>query len=425
VNRILLLLLLAASAIAACDDGAATREASSPDAAGSDVGADGKGDDPGRAAADAGAVPDARVPDADVFAPDAGAIEADGGAIEPDGGAVAPDAGGGDPDAGACAPLAFAPEGDPQGWHHDLEAALAILQGPANHRGQDVVAREGDPELLIGKFAYGLADKDLKDEDVEVFVQDDAPCGDWRSLGLETTSEDGEFGDRFGIEDDGGRVFFAVPEALPFGWHPVRMLVQGDHSLAAFRLAVVRPRTKAVVFDIDGTLTTGDLELVLELLAQVFSGEHVPAMQDGAPAVAQAWADRGYLIVYLTGRPDLLRRSSEQWLVDHGFPPGVVHLTDTLGQTLPTSGGVARYKTEFLRRLQEEAGLELFAAYGNATTDIEAYEAAGIPKERTYIVGPHAGEEGTVALPGYVEHLPDALAVPPAPTPAPSIGGWW
>src|SRR5262249_52802297 len=35
-------------------------------------------------------------------------------------------------------------------------------------------------------------------------------------------------------------------------------------------------------------------------------------------------------------------------------------------------------------------------AFGNAATDIYAYAAAGISKSRTWIIGPHGGEEGTI-----------------------------
>ena len=63
----------------------------------------------------------------------------------------------------------------------------------------------------------------------------------------------------------------------------------------------------------------------------------------------------------------------------------------------------------------KSAGLDLAIAYGNATTDICAYAAAGIDPKRTFILGPYArqgcdGSGSTVALPGYADHakkLPD------------------
>ena len=63
-------------------------------------------------------------------------------------------------------------------------------------------------------------------------------------------------------------------------------------------------------------------------------------------------------------------------------------------------------------------GLELWAAYGNGSTDIQAFEAGGIPKERTFILGSNGGDQGTVALgDDYVAHLADIVGEPPAVQP--------
>jgi len=295
-----------------------------------------------------------------------------------------------------------------------------------NHRGQDVIVPVGAQQQLVGKFAYGTVDKDLKDEAVEVFIQDDPPYGEWLSLGTEMTSRDGEHGTRFGVKDDGGRIFFAVPDdkVRSVGRHPVRMLVKGDHSFAAFSLFVIEPGTSAVVFDIDGTLTTGDREVAREYLNDLLSREYVPHVRAGAVKVARAYADKGYFIVYLTGRPDNLRQISEEWLIDKGFPPGAIHCTDHIREALPKSERVGRFKTEFIQVLQER-GLSIFAAYGNAPTDIEAYEAATIPKERTFIVGEHAGKSDTVALDSYTSHLEDAERMPEAGIIFPMPKAWW
>ena len=320
----------------------------------------------------------------------------------------------------------FYPPGPATGWKHTSTELFTVTQGSPRHRGQDVVAVEGAPQVLIGKFAYGVFDKDLKNEDVEVFLLADPPCGPWVSLGVRETSEDGEYGTQYGIEDDGGRVFFTIPPLLqrPEGVYPVRMLVHGDNSVAAFTLYVVKPGTSAVVFDIDGTLTTDDTQLGIELFKEMFSGDYIPDFYPGGPDVAHAWADRGTLVVYLTGRPDWLRRMTAQTLLDYDLPPGPLHLTDTNSQALPTSGGVATYKADFLNLLQSDAELSFEAAYGNATTDIEAYANAGFPKDHTYIIGKHAGEDGTQALDDYPSHLPTVQALPPATVPAPTTYGW-
>lgn len=444
-----LVLVTTAGAAAACGEDSLSGRAGPADGG---VAADGKPADGGPGARDdaafAGDVPtpapdaggpapmdvaslDAGDEQTDLGAGDAtdGGAEADGGA-ESDGGPEA-DGGlevdGGGPVQDCLEPVSFDPPGLPQPWRHAATRLLTVSQGAPNHRGQDVLAVAEGPQVLVGKFAYGVFDKDLKDEDVEVYLQRQAPCGRWESEGVWETSEDGEYGDRFGVADDGGRVFLELPPARlrPVGWHPVRMLVLGDHSTAAFRLGVLHPGTEAVVFDIDGTLTTADFELIRELFDDLLRGDYVPEMYPAAPDVVWTWQQRGYLVIYLTGRPDLLRGISEAWLRELGFPAGAVHLTDTNQQALPTEAGVARYKAEFLQRLQTELGLELVAAYGNASTDISAYEQAGVPKERTFIIGSNAGHEGTVAVEDYGSHLLELQDLPEAAAPAPEPMGWW
>jgi phosphatidate phosphatase PAH1 len=293
-----------------------------------------------------------------------------------------------------------------------MRTKLVTAMGDARHRGQDVLVVVGQPQRVAAKFAYGQLDKDLKDEAVDIYVQREVPCGEWSLLGQAWTTKDGDKRTVDGVEDDGGRVFFDIPEErrLPAGRHPIRMRVRGDGTVAAFELVVVPPETKVVVFDIDGTLTTRDKEITKEYLAELVNIDYDPAMYEGAVEVVKAWADNGYTIAYVTGRPDWLRKFSEKWLKAKGFPPGVLHLAETMHQVLPTSGGVAKYKADYLKSLQER-GLFIAAAYGNATTDIEAFAEAAVAKSSTYIIGPHGGEEGTVAVGGYREHV-KGLVVP-------------
>ncbi len=65
--------------------------------------------------------------------------------------------------------------------------------------------------------------------------------------------------------------------------------------------------------------------------------------------------------------------------------------------TLPVHARGGCAKTERLQALKA-LGVTFRAAYGNARTDIHAYAALGIDKARTFILGKHGGEEGTVKL---------------------------
>jgi len=315
-----------------------------------------------------------------------------------------------------CSPVVeFSPDGATASWRHKRTGLLVVTQGAPRHRGQDIATATGKPQVLMAKFAYGPADKDLEDEDVEIFVQRSSRCNPWELLGSAKTSKDGQFGDKYGIEDDGGRVFFEGPaaKALGFGRHHVKMRVTGDHSTASFNVFILRQGAQVVVFDIDGTLTTSDSEVFKEVLSDIVKGDYKPEVRKDSPRVASAWADKDYLPVYVTGRPDLFREISAAWLDDQGFPRGPVHCTDELSEAVPSKKGVAKYKTAFLARLQQ-SGLSIAAAYGNAETDIVAYENAGIPKDRTFIVGPNAGKGGTVAIDTYTEHLSTVKDMPDA-----------
>lgn len=319
----------------------------------------------------------------------------------------------------------FVPAGATQEWNHRRTSLFAKAK-TANHRGQDVIVQKGAEQVLIGKFGYGVSDKDLKDEQVEVFMQNEPPFGDWLSFGTAWTSTDGEYGSQYGIEDDGGRVFFTIPQnrRKAVGFHPVRMVTRGDHTMAKLNLFVFEPGTQAVVFDIDGTLTTSDKEVTKEVLYRLVSKENVPEMRPDSVEVAREWANKGYFIVYVTGRPDNMRELSREWLIDQGFPPGAIHCTDHLRQAVPKSSGVGKFKADFLKLLKNR-GLNIVAAYGNAPTDIEAYHEAGIPKTKTYIVGPNAGHDDTVALDGYTNHLESARALAETVNRFPMPEGWW
>lgn len=365
--------------------------------------------------------------DADTIEVDVG--DAPDGADGVDGGDVTDGA-----DVVSCvdSPRPFVGPSEPTDWNQFGSRITANL-GNANHRGQDVIVQVGRPQVLVAKFAYAFIDKDITCEDVEVYIQREVPCGEWERLGVARTSENpgdsdcDNFGDRYGIEDDGGRVFFEIPEGkrLGVGRYPVRMVLRGDLSEARFDLIVIEAGTQAIITDVDGTLTTSDTELFTEVALSIFNETYIQEMYVDADRMLEGWADKGYLIVYMSGRPDLLRRMSERW-IEARFPPGPIHLTDTNGQVLPTNAGVGTYKKEFIAYLRSQ-GLDIVAAYGNATTDIWAYEQAGIPKNVTFIIGDHAGEEGTQALgPNYTEHLPFVRSFPAASRPAPpAVFGWW
>lgn len=308
-------------------------------------------------------------------------------------------------------------------WQNPL-SHLAVATGEPVHSGEDVVIQPGAAITLAGKFAYGPTSKDLEYEAVTAFLEDDPAGCSWSRLDTVLTDSDG----RATVQVPGGAL--TAP-----GMYQFRFVVHGDQSEATARVWVVEPGTKAVLFDIDGTLTRADLELVgdavvftvgssSELLFELagsplsrtqwmFGLERVvnePQAHEGAFELAHRWASQGYLPIYVTGRPYLFDAITRRWLDEH-LPAGPLFLTHGVEESMPS--GVVAYKRDTITHLSA-VGIEFEAAYGNAATDVCAYAEAGLDPSATYIIG----ELGGTACPGYgptqaVESYPEHMASMP------------
>lgn len=246
------------------------------------------------------------------------------------------------------------------------------------HSAQDVVVAVGDSATLEGKFAYGDLSKDLEQEKVRVFLE---TCAGWSELGDATT------------DDDGRTRLTLAAAALPgAGRYRVAHVVRGDASVVFSELYIVPRGTRVVVFDIDGTLTTGDDEII----EQILDPSDFPDAVTGAAELTQRWAELGYLVVYLTGRPYWLMPHTREWLEREGFAPGSVRTADRHRDVVPGDRGVGDFKLAFLQELQSSRGLIVEAAYGNASTDVYAYTSLGLDTARIFIRGKHGGRDGTV-----------------------------
>jgi phosphatidate phosphatase PAH1 len=180
----------------------------------------------------------------------------------------------------------------------------------------------------------------------------------------------------------------------------------------------------AIVTDIDATLTTSDNEFLTQLL----TGSHEPEERPGGADLINAYAERGYYVLYLTSRPDgapvgLSGESTTdatlRWLTEHGYPVDPARTRLMLAPGLVFGASSADYKGGALLDMQAE-GFEFAYAYGNATSDIDAYAAAQIPKDDTFIIGPEGGTSETIAVPGdgWLEHIADVV------DPLPSVCRW-
>lgn len=289
-------------------------------------------------------------------------------------------------------PSIYSPAFPREKWQRK-RTQVKIRNVTSNHRASDTVVCEGRPQVLSGRFMYGPLDVvTLTGEKVDVYVMTQPLSGKWIHFGTEVTSSS-------------GRLTFPVPpeRALGIGVYPVRMVVRGDHTYAECCLTVVARGTEAVVFSIDGSFT-----------ASVSIMGSDPKVRAGAVDVVRHWQDSGYLIVYVTGRPDMQKHRVVAWLSQHNFPHGVLSFCDGL------THDPLRQKAMFLQSLVQEVELNIVAGYGSPK-DVAVYGALGLPASQTYIVGRAVRKlqaQCQFLSDGYVAHLGqlEAGAHPHAPT---------
>ncbi len=246
------------------------------------------------------------------------------------------------------------------------------------HMVHDQIVKAGTSTTMVGKFDYSsIYHKDLEDEDIHVYIHGTG-MPDWEYLGEYRTNSD-------------GKIYVNI--SRPEGDYQVRMVVEGDLSEASGYLTVVQPGRKAVLFDIDGTLTLNDFEAVGDYL-----GIDTAQMHTYASEVVWDYVVKGYQIIYLTGRQYWMAKTTRQWFNSKGLFQW--HLRTDSNAENPLSPETQAYKTDYIRYLLNDVKLDIVRAYGNADTDVAAYADAGLPKSETYIIGPEAGNEGTQPIDG-------------------------
>lgn len=276
-------------------------------------------------------------------------------------------------------PSIYSPAFPREKWQRK-RTQVKIRNVTSNHRASDTVVCEGRPQVLSGRFMYGPLDVvTLTGEKVDVYIMTQPLSGKWIHFGTEITNSSGRL------------TFPVAPErALGIGVYPVRMVVRGDHTYAECCLTVVARGTEAVVFSIDGSFT-----------ASVSIMGSDPKVRAGAVDVVRHWQDAGYLILYVTGRPDMQKHRVVAWLSQHNFPHGVVSFCDGL------SHDPLRQKAMFLQGLVQEVELNIVAGYGSPK-DVAVYAALGLSPNQTYIVGRAVRKlqaQCQFLSDGYVAHL--------------------
>lgn len=123
------------------------------------------------------------------------------------------------------------------------------------------------------------------------------------------------------------------------------MVYRGDHTSVDFFLTVIPPKTECVVFSIDGSFTAsmsvsgkdpkvraGAVDVVRYILNHTYF--HLCPILDSMVILIviliRHWQELGYLIIYITARPDMQQQKVVSWLSQHNFPHGLVSFADGL-----------------------------------------------------------------------------------------------
>ncbi|UJR15164.1 hypothetical protein I4U23_002127 [Adineta vaga] len=276
-------------------------------------------------------------------------------------------------------PCAFSPIKPTERWSHRT-TTVKIRNLAPNHRGNDTMVVDVRSQTINAKFHYGPIDMVcLVNEKVDVYVMRSAPYGEWTLLDTVET-------------DTHGRIRYTIPEdkKLPLGLHPVKCVVRGDHTTVDLYLTVLPPKSEAVIFSIDGSFTSS------------FSvSHHDPKVRPGAVDVVRYWQELGYIIIYITARPDIQQRRVVHWLAQHNFPHGMTLFNDGISRE------PIKNKAEMLRITVENADLTIMAAYGSSK-DVPGYQLIHVPPERLFVVGKIKNRfqgQARFIIDGYAVHL--------------------
>ncbi len=251
------------------------------------------------------------------------------------------------------------------GFRHKRSKMIAKV-GSSNHRGVDVIASEDDAtQHITGKLAYGKLDKDVDDEDVEIFA---CQGSSWSSLGVARTNDDGRFAMILG------------DQRLAVGMRDLYVAALGDGTGSYF-VGYVAPRgTGVVVTDVDGTISWSENSIIKTVMRRGKDIGHRPGAPDALQQVS-------YPIVYVTARGDAFIDVTRKWLERHGFPRGLLRLS--YGAFARPGSKAIDYKKGVLRAL----AVPIAAGVGNRKSDITAYSAVGLTGTQIFIHLPEYARE--------------------------------
>ncbi len=254
------------------------------------------------------------------------------------------------------------------------------LFGNPKHFGRDFYLNETDEQWVIAKFQYSAFLKYNPLVHSEVVIQLLRDCGStWETLGTALTTAPGEHPTTLGVADDGGLVYFQIPEdkRLGLGRHRVRLVATSDGTATELFLEVLPRGSSIFVSDVDGTLTTSEL---VEALDGILN--KIPEAHDGAAPLYQGLVAKGYHPLYLTARASNLVQRTREFLTARKFPNGVVQTSAAPLLGLSGNKGAA-FKAAVLQDL-EDRGFHIAYGFGNTDVDAKAFASIDLPDAGKY-----------------------------------------
>lgn len=260
-------------------------------------------------------------------------------------------------------------------WRRNKLASAAL--NPYHYLVDECVAPGDDQRFFVhGLYGRGAPTYELYKEQSQLHVA----TGDstWKELGISRTTKGGA-----------ASFYLTGEEILGPGAHHLKAFIPGDNTDANGFLWSWNPGMKAIVTDIDGTLTKDDLQQYLDIIYDIGPLDYVPEPKPGAVELMQFWGSRNFAVVYITARPSYLKDVTIQWLHDLGFPLGPVICYGASGGVLPPIGSneTIRYKSKRIDDFEERLGTRFVVAYGNSDTDRDAFcQAAEVEPERIFMI---------------------------------------
>lgn len=228
-------------------------------------------------------------------------------------------------------------------------------------------------------YAVGPLDLALSNEKVDIYILKNSSTKEWQLLATEVT-------------DKNGRLKYEIPtdKRLLQGTYSVKMVVRYDKTSLEFNLSVLPENTDTVVFSITGSFA-----------ANISLSGSDPKVRAGAVDIARHWQDQGYLIIYISARPDKQKAKMTRWLAQHNFPLGMVFFSDGIRPD------PIKQKLETLKSLVNNTKLKIRAAYGSQK-DISAYSSLGLSHDQIFITGKSTkrfAHKAQTITDGYLAHL--------------------